>query len=428
MTRHEFPRIQEAYEQQVLPNGLTVRVVKRPGFAKKYAILAVNYGSIDTTFVKDGVRYETPAGVAHYLEHKMFDLPEGNAMSRFAAYGGSDNAFTSQTATAYYVDCTDCFEENLETLVTMVTTPHFTPESVEKERGIIAQEIRMYEDSPGSVVAEDLLSAMYESHPIRVGIAGTVESIGEITAETLYDCYNAFYVPSNMILCVVGDVDAASVAHQVEKLLPGTGPAPAVGDYGPEETLIPPCHRVTRRMEISMPTFQIGFRCPAPALGDGVLQQEIVADLALEVLLGESSRLYEQMYEEGLIDSSFGGYYEQSKNVAMLACGGDSDDPDAVLERLIAEVERLKREGIDPELFRRLKRAAIGSRIRSLDSFEGVAFRLCGYFFEKTEYYRFPEVFDGVDEQQVLAFLADTVQRERAAIAIIYPLEKEVQT
>ena len=176
-----------------------------------------------------------------------------------------------------------------------------------------------------------------------------------------------------------------------------------------------------------MPTFQIGFRCPAPALGDGVLQQEIVADLALEVLLGESSRLYEQMYEEGLIDSSFGGYYEQSKNVAMLACGGDSDDPDAVLERLIAEVERLKREGIDPELFRRLKRAAIGSRIRSLDSFEGVAFRLCGYFFEKTEYYRFPEVFDGVDEQQVLAFLADTVQRERAAIAIIYPLEKEVQ-
>ena len=427
MTRHEFPRIQEAYEQQVLPNGLTVRVVKRAGFAKKYAILAVNYGSIDMTFTKDGVRYETPAGVAHYLEHKMFDLPDGNAMSRFALYGGSDNAFTSQTATAYYVDCTDFFEENLETLVTMVTTPHFTAESVEKERGIIAQEIKMYDDSPGSVVTEDLLAAMYGTHPIRVGIAGTVESIGEITEKTLHDCYNAFYVPSNMILCVVGDVDAEAVVQQVRALLPETAPAPAVSDYGPEESLIPPCHRVTRQMEISMPTFQIGFRCPAPELGDGVLRQEIIADLALEVLLGESSSLYERMYEEGLIDSSFGGYYEQTKNVAMLACGGDSDDPDAVLECLLSEVQRLQREGIDPELFKRLKRAAIGSRIRSLDSFEGVAFRLCGYFFEKTEYYRFPEVFDSVDEQQVLDFLVDAVQRERAAISIIYPLEKEVQ-
>lgn len=427
MTRHEFPLIQEAYEQQVLSNGLTIRVVKRPGFAKKYAILAVNYGSIDTTFTRDGVRYSTPAGVAHYLEHKMFDLPDGNAMSRFAAYGGSDNAFTSQSVTAYYVDCTDFFEENLETLLTMVMTPHFTPESVEKERGIIAQEIRMYEDSPSSVVVEDLLAAMYRSHPIRVGIAGTVESIGEITAETLQTCYDAFYTPANMILCVVGDVDAGSVVKQVSELLPEEAPAPAVSDYGPAEPLEPPCSRVTRQMEISMPTFQIGFRCAAPELGDEVLRQEIVADLALEVLLGESSGLYAKMYEEGLIDSGFGGYYEQTKNVAILACGGDSDDPDEVLSRILKEAERLQREGIDPDLFLRLKRAAIGSRIRSLDSFEGVAFRLCGYFFEKTEYYHFPEVFAAVDEQQVLAFLAETVRPERASIAIIYPMEKEVQ-
>ncbi len=425
MTKFEFPSVQESYFQEVLPCGLTVRVVKRPGFAKKYAILAVNYGSIDMDFERNGEHFSTPAGVAHYLEHKMFDLPDGSASRCFSLYGGSDNAFTSHSVTAYHVECTDNFEENLETLITMVITPHFTPESVEKERGIIAQEIRMYDDSPSSVVVEDLLRAMFRTHPIRVGVAGTVQSIEDITAGTLQNCYDAYYTPANMILCVVGDVDEAAVVRQVSELMPETAPAPAVSDYGPEETLLPAEKRVTREMEVAMPMFQLGFRCPDPETGGGILRQEIIADLALEVLLGESSELYAQMYAEGLIDSGFGSYYEQIKNVALLAAGGDSDDPDAVLQRILDEVQRLQREGIDPELFRRLKRAAIGSRVRSLDSFEGTAFRLCGYFFEGAEYYHFPEVFASVDEKQVLDFLTACVHPDRACIAIIYPKEKE---
>ncbi len=427
MTRHEFPLLNEYYEEQVLPNGLTIRVVPRPGFAKKLAYLGVNYGSIDTRYTLLGVQRSTPDGVAHYLEHKMFDLPDGNAMTRFAALGGSDNAFTSYSMTAYFVDCADAFEENLRTLLEMVFTPCFTEESVEKERGIIAQEIRMYEDSPNSVVYEQLFAAMYEEHPVRVPIAGTVESIERITAATLQACYDAFYTPGNMLLCVVGDVDASRVAELAQQVLPERSAPIAEADYGRERSLNPRLQRVERRMEVSMPTFQLGFACQPPQPGREVLRQEIVADLAAEVLMGESSALYAALYEEGLIDSGFGCGYEAFKGMSMLTAGGDSEDPDEVLRRILREAERLQREGIDPELFSRLKRSALGSRIRELDSFDGIAYRLCGYFFEGAEYYDFPEIYQQVDAQQVLSFLKKTVRPERAALSVIYPVEKEAR-
>ena len=220
MTKKEFPQLGEQYFEQRLPSGMMVRVVEKPGFAKKYAFVAVNFGSIDTKFRLNGVDYATPDGVAHYLEHKMFDLPEGNAMELFAQNAGSNNAFTSYAMTAYYVECTERFEENLSILLRLVTTPYFTEESVEKERGIIAQEIKMYDDSDGNVVQENLFRAMYLHHPARVSVAGTVESIQDITAKTLYDCHRAFYDPSNLILCVVGDVDAAKVLAQAERETP----------------------------------------------------------------------------------------------------------------------------------------------------------------------------------------------------------------
>ena len=193
MIRKDFPALGEHYFEEKLPNGLTVRVIPRPGFAKKFAFLATDFGSIDMRFSFAGKDCAVPAGVAHYLEHKMFDLPEGNAMEQYAEYGGGNNAFTNYTMTAYYFDCTEEFEENLKILLRLVTEPYFTPESVEKERGIIAQEIRMYEDSAESRVVEDLFDGMFRSHPVRVPIAGTVESIAEITAQSLYDCHAAFY-------------------------------------------------------------------------------------------------------------------------------------------------------------------------------------------------------------------------------------------
>ena len=209
MIRKDFPKLGEHYFEERLPNGLLVRVMEKPGFAKRYAFVAADYGSIDAEFFLNGKKYVTPQGVAHYLEHKMFDLPEGNAMQEFAKYAGANNAFTSYTMTAYYVECTEHLEENFEILLRMVTTGYFTDESVQKERGIIAQEIKMYEDSADSAVMENLFRIMYQNHPVRNNIAGTVESIEDITADTLKLCHDAFYDPSNLIVCVIGDVDAA---------------------------------------------------------------------------------------------------------------------------------------------------------------------------------------------------------------------------
>ena len=214
-----YPQLGEMVYEQTLSNGLLSRVVRKPGFAKTYAFLAVNYGSMDTRFSLNGQAFSSPQGVAHYLEHKMFDMPDGNVMQLFSQYGGSPNAFTSYDITAYYVECTEHFKENFQLLLNYVSTPYFTQESVEKERGIIAQEIRMYEDSADSHVYEKLFEIMFDHHPIRNNIAGTVESIGEISAQTLYDCYNAFYVPKNMMLCVVGDVDPEKVCQIAESVL-----------------------------------------------------------------------------------------------------------------------------------------------------------------------------------------------------------------
>ena len=195
------PQLDERAVTATLSNGLPVCVVPKPGFAKKCAYFVTNYGSIDTKFTWMGREYDTPAGVAHYLEHKMFEMPDRDVMQEFSALGANPNAFTSYAMTAYYFTCTEQFEACLELLLTFVSTPYFTAESVERERGIIGQEIRMYEDSADSRVYEDLFAAMYRHHPVRVPIAGTVESIQAITPEILQSCYDAFYHPANMMLC-----------------------------------------------------------------------------------------------------------------------------------------------------------------------------------------------------------------------------------
>lgn len=269
------PRLGERYLEQRLPNGLTIRVVPKAGFSRKYAFFAVDYGAIDTKFQWNGEEIQTPDGIAHYLEHKMFDLPEGDAMERFAAAGASPNAFTAYDMTAYYFSCTDRFDENFQTLLDMLAQPWFTEASVNKERDIIGQEIRMYEDNPDSRLYENLFSAMYRTHPIRVPIAGTVESIAKITKDTLDQCFRAFYAPSNMMLCVVGDVDAEKVVSMAEaKLSRECAPRP-VCDYGPPEQIDRESSMVQEAMEVSMPMFAVGFRCksrrewtPAHEAGD----------------------------------------------------------------------------------------------------------------------------------------------------------------
>ena len=426
MNKIEYPRLGESIHKTVLSNGLTVEVVPRPGFTKKLAYFVTDFGSIHTTFELEGQQYTVPAGVAHFLEHKMFDMPGGRDITaELASLGAGVNAFTSFDITAYYFACTENFEQCLRILLEFVSTPHFTPESVEKEMGIIDQEIGMNLDSPDSRVFEDMTAGLYHSHPIRVPILGTSETIRQITPEILNTCHRAFYTPGNMILCVVGDVDADRVAQIAEEVL-GIEQKP-VGKKIQHWTEDMTIHRAEsyRTMEVSMPTFQLGFKCEDVGWGRDSVRREIVGDLAAEALFGESSPLYLELYEDGLIDSSFGGGFETSEDMAMLFCGGDSDDPEAVREAIVARAARLAVTGVEESDFLRMKRSAMGRRIRDLDSFDATCFRVCANHLSKFEYFDFPGVYAEVTAEEVREFLARVVRPERMTLAVIDPIEED---
>lgn len=423
MTRIEYPELDETLYQQTLANGLTVCVVPRKGFTKRLAYFVTDYGSIHTQYSLDGKNHQAPAGVAHYLEHKMFDLPGNRDVSaEFAALGASTNAFTSYDMTAYYFSCTENFDECLRLLLEFVSTPYFTEESVEKERGIIDQEIGMNEDAPDSVVFENLVQAMYARHPIRVPILGTGETIRQITPEVLYRCHRAFYAPGNMLLCVVGDVEPEAVARIAEQQL-GREALP-VGKKQKDwaEPMTCPRPEITAKMEVAMPMFNLAFKCEPLGTGDGAIREEMVADLAAEALFGESSELYLKLYEEGLIDSSFGGGFETIDGCAMLLCSGDSEDARAVREAILAQAEKLTREGLPEEDYLRMKRSALGRRIRGLDSFDATCFRVCAYHFSDFDYFRFPEIYRQITAEEIIAFLARVVKRERCCLSIMEPV------
>ena len=421
MKQTYYPRLDETLCKKVLDNGLTVMVVPKPGFSRKIAYFMTNYGSIHTSFTLDGVHHTTPAGVAHYLEHKMFDLPDRDVTAEFAALGASPNAFTTYGLTAYYFTCTENFTPALKLLLEFVSTPYFTGESVEKERGIIAQEILMYADSADSVVMETMNRGLYQHHPIRVPIAGTVESIQDITPEILYDCHRAFYHPANMILCVVGDVDADEVAAIAEEILPKEKHPVAVPDFGepePENALIP---LQRQEMDVAMTTFQLAFKCPPPPKGKDMAHQELVAGIAAEMLFGQSSQLYQWLYEDGLIDSSFGGGEEFGTGTAILTCGGDSIDPEEVRNCILNEAKFLAENGLDPEGFDQVKRSFLGGRFKHLTSFDGTCFRLCAYLMEGYDYFGFPALFEEITIDEVRQYIADHVRPEKCSLSIVDP-------
>ena len=416
--------LDETLYTTVLPNGLTVLVVPKPGFSRKMAYFVADYGSVHTDFTLEGETYHAPAGVAHYLEHKLFDLPQRDVAGEFAEMGAVVNAFTSYDVTAYYFSCTENFTPCLKLLLEFVSTPYFTEESVEKERGIIDQEIGMNADDPNTQVFENLMQAMFR-HPIREPILGTSESIRQITPQILETCHRAFYNPANMILCVVGDVQPQEVEKLARQIL-GDEKRP-VGEKlpFPEEKMAVLQQQVQTQMDIAMPMFNLGFRCEPLGKGWEAIRQEIIGDLAAEVLFGEASALYLKMYGDGLIDSSFGGGFETIDGCALLTCGGDSDQPYAVREAVLAEAARICAEGIDEAQFMRIKRSAMGRRIRDLDSFDSTCFRLCAYKMTDFDYFRFPEIYDAISTKEVQAFLARVICQERCSLSVIDTLKEE---
>ena len=429
MNRIEYAELDEVRYTEKLENGLTVLVLPRKGFTKKLAYFMTDYGSVHTHFSLDGVEYTAPAGVAHYLEHKLFDMPGGRDVSaEFAQKGAMTNAFTSYDMTAYYFSCTDNFEDCLKLLLEFVSTPYFTEESVIKEQGIIDQEIGMNLDAPDSVVFDELMVSLFQAHPIRVPILGTKETIRDITPQMLYDIHRAFYAPGNMWLCVTGDVDPEEVAAQADRFLGPDRREPGVKAPYPTEPETRAREIVRSSMEVAMPNFSMGIKFPFPGTGPEGIRREMAAEIATEALFGESSELYLKLYDEGLIDSSFGGGFETVDGCAMLLCSGDSNAPIAVRDAVIAQAARLAREGIPEEYFRRLLRSAMGRRIRGLDSFDSTVFRLCAYAMTDFDYLAFPEVFQKLTREDLQSIFIRAADPEHCAISIIDPITKEDNT
>ncbi len=422
MEKLHYPQVDEHIYRTKLSNGLTVMVVPRPGFQKKLCYLAVDYGSIHRCCTVDGEALNAPMGIAHYLEHKLFDMPGRDISAEFAELGGFPNAFTGYDMTAYYFSCTEHFDKCLKLLLEFVTTPYFTAESVEKERGIIQQEILMNQDSPDTVIFEQQAAAMYRNHPVREPILGTEESVREITPECLAWCHGAFYHPGNMLLCVVGDVEPEQVVKIAQAQLPDVqAPQVQVQRHWQEEmTVETPLVRCA--MEVAMPTFQLSFKSQDPGWGKESVQMELTGELAAEMLFGESSPLYMRLYEEGIIDSSFGGGFDTMEGLSMLTVGGDSEDPEAVRQAILEYAKVLVEKGIPEEDFLRMKRSAVGRRIRSMDSFDSLCFRLCAYHFSGFDFFELPGLYNEISKEAVIEFIQTTVTEERCSLSVIDPL------
>ena len=424
MEEKTYGRVGERIVQTKLNNGLQIFVAVKPEFQKSYAFFATNYGSMDMRFLLDGQWLDTPGGVAHYLEHKTFDTEDGNALQDLAANGASPNAFTSLSITGYYFESTEKFEENLKTLLSFVSVPYYTQESVDKEQGIIGQEIRMGDDEPETQVFYGMLEGLYANSPVKVNIAGTVESIAQITAETLNLCHKAFYDPGNMVLCVAGNVDPEKIAAIAEEILPKQGRPPVERDYGEEEPPTAAKKLWEKEMAVSTPIFQLGFKAPPPRRGQEWLREELVGDLACEVLLGTSSPLYEKLYSEGLINESFSYGCEAYPGVAFLCAGGESREPEAVRKAVLEEAERISREGVDEALFQRVKKAAYGNLVRGLNSFETICVNQAMGYFCGYEYLDFPACYDSIAKADVEAYIQHTVTETKGTLAVIRPKEE----
>lgn len=415
MTKIEYPNIGETLYCGELPNGLRIRVVPKPGFNSYYAVFGTCYGGAMRRFELDGNIIDTPAGVAHFLEHKMFDLPNGdNALNMLSANGADPNAFTSSGCTCYYFRCTTGFEENLKLLLHFVSTPYFTPETVEKEQGIIGQEIRMVEDNPGNVIYYNLLKSLYEHHPIRDDVAGTVESIAEITDRTLYDCHKAFYAPSNMVLCVEGDVDPEDIYRiAAEQLSSERCPVPHA-DYGAPEGPLPCVMHVERSMAVSMPHFLIGAK-----IDDTGLRSRITAGLALKLLAGGSSPFYTRLYTEGILNRDFDASADYSAGTATLFIGGESTDPDRVLRELCDEAAKAE---FSDEYFTRQKRACIGGRLRGLEDFDNVCVNLALDLFDGYCSFDAMAIAEDITKSECIDFIRTYITPERMAMSVINPV------
>ncbi|MGC6585981.1 EF-P 5-aminopentanol modification-associated protein YfmH [Paenibacillus sp. Dod16] len=395
-----YDNLQETLYYEVMDNGLHVYVLPKPGFQKTYATFATKYGSVDNHFKVEGEsETRVPDGIAHFA-----------------------NAFTSFDQTVYLFSATENIHENLETLINFVQNPYFTDQNVEKEKGIIGQEINMYQDNPDWRVYFGLIEAMYKVHPVHIDIAGTVESIGTITKEDLYTCYNAFYHPSNMLLFVVGGVDPVETmnlirSNQAGKSYEKQGSIERIFDpepQGVEEK------RRESRLAVSLPKCLFGFKEKQVGLtAEEQLRRDLTTKLMMDLLFGSSTELYQQLYDEDLISDSFGHEYNSSPQYAFSAVGGDTKDPDQLLERIRTEVDKLKATGFQASDFERARKKKMGGYLRMLNSPENIAHEFTRYQFRGADFFKVLPVYESITLDDVNRRLQEHIDWDQLAVSIV---------
>ncbi len=404
--------LQEEIATTVLSSGLPCYIIPKKGFVEKQVIFATNYGSMDSKFKKNSESdfIEVPDGIAHFLEHKMFEKSDGNVFDAFSKVGASVNAYTNANTTAYYFTSSRDFDKNLALLLDFVQAPYFTEESVEKEKGIIGQEIKMYDDNADWRVYFNVLMSMYKEHPVNKNIAGSVESIQKINKDLLYTCYETFYHPKNMAVVCVGDLDIKNTFSQIEQHIKKYPDKQLVErSYGKEPATIQKEY-IEEKLSVSQPIFQIGFKDAQVGFGGKALcKKDAVTKILLQMLVGPSSSLYQQLYEQGLIDDSFGAEYAGEVTFGHGMMGGNSKDPQKVRELLEKEIYKVRTKGLSWEDFERIRKKQLGRFIRTFNSIDAIANGQISLCFKDMQ------VFDYVDAY-IQITISDLEERFRSFI------------
>lgn len=423
MHTRTYDRLQESLVHEQLDNGLHVFILPKPGFHKTYATFSTKYGSVDNHFALPGREpVKVPNGIAHFLEHKMFEEPTGDIFAQFASQGASANAFTSFDKTTYLFTATDRIHANLETLLHFVQNPYFTDENVDKEKGIIGQEITMYQDNPGWRSYFGLIEAMYQVHPVHIDIAGSVASISQINKELLYQCYETFYHPSNMMLFVVGGIDPEETMMLIRDNQAKREYAPqgAITRMFDEEPKAVKMRRNVIQLPVSLPKCMLGLKeAKVGFTGTGLLERELEMRLLLDLLFSSSSAIFEKLYEEDLISDSFGADYQCSEQYAFSMIGGDTKDPERLVRRIQEEVTLTMEQGIAEKDFERSRRKKIGAYLRMLNSPEAIANEFTKYRFKQIDFFEMLTAYESMTFERIEARLKEHFDWSQLAVSMV---------
>lgn len=422
----EYSKVGAKYYQIQHPSGITVNYFPMPGKSKSAAMIATKFGSINREFQKyqSDEWMTVPDGIAHFLEHKLFEGEKGNAFDYYAKTGAKANAYTSNDRTAYYFIASDHFYESLEILLKFVKHPYFTPENVEKEKGIIGQEIRMYDDEAGWQGYISLVQSLYRCNPVRIDIAGTVESISEITDQMLYDCYNVFYNNANLSLCIAGDLDLDKILEVCDRQLP-TEQSDTIIQKFPSEPEEIACAYTEKEMDVSKKQFFIGIKDNAVgATGLDWAKHEMSVRILISVLFGESSDFFKDLYSAGVLNPEFAVDYECGVGYGFLMIGGESDTPEIVRERIANVCKNFSADMISAERFRRARNAMYGDMIRALDNVESVVNKFVANRLMDGDIFTQLQVVNEITIEDVVDVGQKLLCADRMAMCVIHPKRK----